>query len=67
MSVCDYSVFVLFCVEIFFQGCSKVSDDETEVRKWLRQPSKDFYAAGFYALVKQWDKCISVGGGYIEK
>jgi histone-lysine N-methyltransferase SETMAR len=27
-------------------------DIETEVRKWLRQQSKDFYAAGFEALVK---------------
>jgi hypothetical protein len=25
----------------------------TEVRKWLRQQSKDFYAAGFDALVKR--------------
>jgi hypothetical protein len=38
-----------------------------EVRKWLRQQSKDFYAAGFNALVKQWDKCINAGGGYVEK
>jgi hypothetical protein len=40
---------------------------ETEVRKWLRQQSKDFYAAGFDALVKRRDKCIIVGGGYVEK
>jgi hypothetical protein len=41
---------------------------ETELRKWLRQQSKDFYAAGFDALVKRWDKCISVvDGGYVEK
>jgi hypothetical protein len=40
---------------------------ETEVRKSLRQQSKDFYAAGFDALVKRWDKCISAGGGYVEK
>jgi hypothetical protein len=40
---------------------------ETEVRKWLRQQSKDFYAAGFDALVKRWDKCINIGGGYVEK
>jgi hypothetical protein len=26
---------------------------ETEVQKWLRQQSKDFYAAGFDALVKR--------------
>jgi hypothetical protein len=38
-----------------------------QVRKWLRQQSKDLYAAGFDALVKRWDKCISVGGGYVEK
>jgi hypothetical protein len=28
---------------------------------------KDFNAAGFEALVKRWDKCIGVGGGYVEK
>jgi hypothetical protein len=32
--------------------------------KWLRQQSKYFYAAGFDALVKRWDKCINVVGGY---
>jgi hypothetical protein len=35
--------------------------------KWLRQQSKDFYAAGFDTLIKRWDKCINVGGGYVEK
>jgi hypothetical protein len=34
--------------------------------KWLREQSKDFYATGFDALVKRWDKCISVDGRYIE-
>jgi hypothetical protein len=29
--------------------------------------SLDFYAAGFNALVNRWDRCISVGGGYVEK
>jgi hypothetical protein len=42
-------------------------DFETELRKWLRQQSKDFFAAGFDALVKRWDKCINVGWGYVEK
>jgi hypothetical protein len=40
---------------------------ETEVRKWLRQQSKNFYAAGFNTLVKRWDKCINVGGGYVKE
>jgi hypothetical protein len=38
-----------------------------EARKWLRKQSKDFCAAGFEALVKQWNKCITVGGEYVEK
>jgi hypothetical protein len=37
------------------------------VLKWQRQQSKDFYAAGFDAMVKWWDKCINVGGGYVKK
>jgi hypothetical protein len=28
---------------------------------------KDLYSPGFDALVKQWDKCIGVDGGYVEK
>jgi hypothetical protein len=35
--------------------------------KWLRQQSKGYYALDFDALVKRWDKCISVGGGYVQK
>jgi hypothetical protein len=34
---------------------------ETELRKWMRQQSKYFYASGFDALVKRWDKCMNVG------
>jgi N-dimethylarginine dimethylaminohydrolase len=40
-----------------------MTEVETEVQKWLRQQPEDFYAASFNALVKQWDKCINVGGG----
>jgi hypothetical protein len=50
-------------VEKFSHGHLKVADDEEikmEVWKWLRQQSKDFYAAD--ALVKRWDKRIDVGG-----
>jgi hypothetical protein len=37
-----------------------------QVRKLLRQQSKDFHAAGFDALVKRWDRCINVSGRYVE-
>jgi hypothetical protein len=57
-------------VKQFTTGGKRFADDEEvemEVWKWLRQQSKNFCAAGFDALVKQWDKCINVGGGYVEK
>jgi hypothetical protein len=57
-------------VKQFSLSGKRFADDEeveTEVRKWLRQQSKDFYAAVFDVLVKRWGKCISVGGGYVEK
>jgi hypothetical protein len=38
-----------------------------QMRKWLRQQSKDFYAEGFDELVKRWNKCMNVGRGYVEK
>jgi hypothetical protein len=49
-------------------GGRLLADEEVETeRKWLRQQSKHFCAAGFDALVKRWDKRVSVGGGYVEK
>jgi hypothetical protein len=45
--------------------CKLFADDEeveTKVQKWLRQQSKNFYVAGFDALVKRCDKCINVDG-----
>jgi hypothetical protein len=56
-------------VKEFTACCKHFADDEevdTEVRKWLRQQPEVFCAAGFDALIKRWDKCISVGGGYVE-
>jgi hypothetical protein len=48
----------------------RFADDEVvemKVQKWLSQQSNGFYAAGFDALVTQWDKRIIVGGGYVKK
>jgi hypothetical protein len=59
-----FTVGSAFRVKRIITGGKRFSDDEeveTEARKWLRQQSKDFYATGFDALVKRWDKCINVG------
>jgi hypothetical protein len=65
-----FTVENVYRVKRFSLGGKYFADDkeiETEVRKWLRQQSKGFYTAGFDALVKRFDKCISDGGGYVEK
>jgi hypothetical protein len=57
-------------VKQFTTGWQILADDEEveiESRKWLRQQSKDLYAAGFDAFVKRLDKCTNVRGGYVEK
>jgi hypothetical protein len=52
----------IFVAKVF----SEDEEVEAEVREWLRKTSKDLYAAGFEPMVKGRDKCISVGGGYVE-
>jgi hypothetical protein len=47
----------------FSQGRSKITVDVRPGRRSLRR--KDFYAAGFDELIKRWEKCIGVGGGYV--
>jgi hypothetical protein len=56
-------------VENYGKHSADDEEVETGVQKWLRQQSKDFYLVrpGFDAVVKSWDECISVNGGYIEK
>jgi hypothetical protein len=42
-------------------------DQVRQERKWLRRQSKNFYASGFEAMVKQREKCTDVGRRYVEK
>jgi hypothetical protein len=53
-------------VEKFSQGRSKITNDEMEVRKWLRQQSKDFCAEGFDALIRD-EICVSMLVGDISR
>jgi hypothetical protein len=54
-------------VEKFSRKRSKVADDARPGAELAHTTAKDFYAAGCDALLKRWDKCINVGGGYVEK
>jgi hypothetical protein len=49
---------------IVFEECT-TKEQHYLVRFYGQKDS--IYAAGFDAPVKRWDKCINVGGGYVEK
>ncbi|GBO45656.1 hypothetical protein AVEN_56538-1 [Araneus ventricosus] len=51
-------------------GGKYFADDDVvqhEVLLWMRQQPNEFYAAGIGVLIKRWDKCINIGGDYVEK
>jgi hypothetical protein len=55
-------------IKRFHFGGKSFADDkevETEARRWLRQQSKDIYAAGFSVMVKRWHKYIHVDTGHV--
>ncbi|GBN10413.1 hypothetical protein AVEN_12166-1 [Araneus ventricosus] len=37
------------------------------VKNFFRSLGTDFYQAGFLKLISRYDKCINVGGEYVEK
>jgi hypothetical protein len=47
------------------EGHRFIADEDFEAI--LRTQNIYFYQQGLFKLVKRWDKCISVGGDYVEK
>ncbi|GBN51293.1 hypothetical protein AVEN_233041-1 [Araneus ventricosus] len=43
------------------------NDVQHEILLWMRQQPTEFYAAGIGALIERWDKCINIGGDYVQK
>jgi hypothetical protein len=43
------------------------NEDEAAVRTLVHTDNTDLYQQEFFKVVKRWDKCFSVGGGYVEK
>ena len=37
------------------------------VHQWLCDQPKTFFSDGIYKLVDRWNKCIEMGGDYVEK
>ena len=45
------------------------SDESVQkaVHQWLCDQPKTFFSDGIYKLVDRWNKCIEMGGDYVEK
>jgi hypothetical protein len=51
-------------------GSQRFDDDEelqSSVVEWLQSQAVEFYDRGIQKLVKRYDKCLNVGGNYVEK
>jgi hypothetical protein len=69
-SVCCVKRFTAGSRNFHYDGKRFADDEEVEmeVRKWLRQQSKEeVCATGFDALLEGWGKSINVSGGYVGK
>lgn len=67
LAPCDFFLFPK--LKEYLKGKRFSSDAEviTEVRKWCRGKSSDFFRDGLAKLVLRWRKCIAVNGDYVEK
>jgi hypothetical protein len=64
-----FQYFTVHCYTLVFSVFANrfLATDLTQRSKRSFVSDWDFYAAGFDALVKRWNKCINVGAGYVEK
>ena len=64
------SDFHLFpAMKLFLKG-KRFSDDAaliSEVTSWLEDQNGVFYKNGLQSCIKRWEKCITLGGSYVEK
>ena len=53
----------------FLKGKHFSGDEEliSEVKSWLQAQSVDFYRRGLHSCIKRWEKCVNLGGTYVEK
>jgi hypothetical protein len=54
-------------VQKFSQGRSKVADDAQPGAEVAETRVKKLLSCGFRHTGKQWNKCINIGGRYVEK
>ena len=54
-------------VQKFSERGTSIEEERRVGRITFQQQPQEFYAARFQGLVKRWDKCLNLYGGYAEK
>jgi hypothetical protein len=49
------------------EQCSSDDDVKTAVQHWVKTLAADFFNEGIQKLVPRYDKCLNLGGDYVEK
>jgi hypothetical protein len=59
---------VLLHLKTFFGGrrCHYENDIKEAVNTWFASQAASFYYAGIQKLVPRYDKCLNIGGNYVE-
>lgn len=63
----DYHLFLYLKKHLGGQRHDDDDDVKTAVQQWLSNQAADFYEDGLQKLVLRYDKCLNIGGNYVEK
>ncbi len=67
LAPCDFHMFGPLKNALRGQVFENNEEVKTAVLLWLRKQPKEFFYNGIKNLVKRWEKCIELGGDYVEK
>jgi hypothetical protein len=59
-----FSTYTRFLVA---ERCSSDDEVKTAEQRWVKKLAADFFDEGIQKLVPRYDKCLSLGGNYVEK
>lgn len=67
LSPCDYFLFAPLKESLGGKRFENNEEVEEYVRNWLTTRPQTFYEEGIFKLPNRWQKCVELGGDYVEK
>ena len=63
----DYHLFANLKKPLRGKHFANIDEIKIAVHQWFSETPKEFYETGIRNLTKRWEKCVAIGGDYIEK